>query len=274
LSALEQRRTTAVSLRCIIRVPAADAGEARQEVWMRARGIAVLLICAGVLTAGAAGAQGFKLIGTGAGNLLVGTKGSDRLIGKGGGDLLKGRGGSDRLSGGKGRDLLNGGPGADRLLAGPGNDGIKAVDGRADRLVNGGGGTNVCVVDIPADLPVTRNCGTIRTAPPPDGGGGGGGGGGPAPVDPNALQVTSAQGLTCLPLLGCLFTITGTGTDALVGIVSHGGDVTSVVNAAANGLVTGTWVATGTYTCSAAGGTGWLVVTMGSKSTPQIPVEC
>jgi hypothetical protein len=49
---------------------------------MRARGIAVLLICAGVLTAGAAGAQGFNLIGTGAGNLLVGTKGADRLIGK------------------------------------------------------------------------------------------------------------------------------------------------------------------------------------------------
>jgi hypothetical protein len=191
-------------------------------------------------------------------------------------DRRSGReGGRDQLSGGKGRDLLNGGPGADRLVAGPGNDGIKAVDGGADRLVNGGGGTNVCIIDIPADLPVTRNCGTIRTAPPPVGGGGGGGGGGNSPPpDPNALQVTSAQGLICLPLFGCAFTITGTGADAPVGTVTYGGDVTSIVNGAVNGLVTGTWVATGTYTCSAAGGTGWLVVTMGSKSTPQIPVEC
>jgi hypothetical protein len=158
-------------------------------------------------------------------------------------DRRSGReGGRDQLSGGKGRDLLNGGPGADRLVAGPGNDGIKAVDGGADRLVNGGGGTNVCIIDIPADLPVTRNCGTIRTAPPPVGGGGGGGGGGNSPPpDPNALQVTSAQGLICLPLFGCAFTITGTGADAPVGTVTYGGDVTSIVNGAVNGLVTGTW---------------------------------
>lgn len=240
---------------------------------MRARAIAIALICGGLLAAGVAGAQGFRLVGTGAGNLIVGSKGPDRLIGKGGGDLLKGRGGADRLSGGKGRDLLNGGPGPDRLVAGPGNDGIKAADGRRDRLVNGGGGTNTCVIDIPADLPVTRNCGTIRTDPTPAGGGGGSGGGGMTP-DPTILQVTSAQGLTCLPVIGCLFTITGSGADALVGSVSYGGDVTSLVNAAVNGVVTGTWVATGTFTCGAAGGSGWLVVTMASKSTPQIPVQC
>lgn len=242
---------------------------------MRFRGVVVSLICAGLLFVGAAGAQAVKLVGTRAGNLIVGGKGPDRLVGKGGGDLLKGRGGADRLSGGKGRDLLNGGPGADRLVAGPGNDGIKAADGRRDRLVNGGGGTNICVIDIPADLPVTKNCGTIRTDPTPvAGGGGGGGGGNGGPPDPTILQVSSAQGLTCLPLLGCLFTITGSGADALVGNVSYGGDVTSVVNAAVNGLVTGTWIATGTFTCSVAGGGGWLVVTIGSKSTPQIPVEC
>jgi RTX calcium-binding nonapeptide repeat (4 copies) len=241
---------------------------------MRSRGVAISLICVGALFAGVAGAHAFKLIGTRAGNLIVGSKGPDRLIGRGGGDLLKGRGGADRLSGGKGRDLLNGGPGADRLVAGPGNDGIKAADGRRDRLVNGGGGRNTCVIDIPADLPVTRNCATIRTDPTPGGGGGDGGGGNGGPLDPTILQVTTAQGLTCLPLLGCVFTITGSGADALVGSVSYGGGVTSVVNTAVNGLVTGTWVATGTFTCSAAGGSGWLVVTMGSKSTPQIPVEC
>lgn len=237
---------------------------------MRARDTAIVVVLIGVLTAGVAGAQAFKLVGTGAGNLLVGTKGDDRLIGKGGGDLIRGRGGRDGLSGGKGRDLLNGGPGADRLVAGPGNDGIKAADGRADRLVNGGAGTNVCVIDIPADLAVTRNCSTIQTGPPPGSGGGGGGG----PADPNALSVTSAQGLACLPLLGCLFTITGTGADALVGTVSYGGAITSLANTAVNGVVTGTWLATGTYSCSATGGSGWLTVTIGSKSTPQIPVEC
>lgn len=239
---------------------------------MRARGAAVALICGVALVAAVATAQGFKLIGTKAGNLLVGSKGPDRLVGKGGGDLIKGRGGRDSLSGGRGRDLLNGGPGPDRLRAGPGKDGIKAADGRADRLIDGGGGTNVCVIDIPADLPVTRNCAAIRLPSAPGGGGGGGGGGGA--VDPTMLQVTSAQGLTCLPLLGCLFTITGKGADALVGTVSYGGAITSLVNAAANGVVTGTWLATGTYTCSATAGTGWLVVTMGTKSTPQIPVEC
>jgi hypothetical protein len=238
---------------------------------MRAMVRAIAVIGVAALIAGVAGAQAFKLIGTSAGNLLVGSKGADRLLGKAGGDLIKGRGGNDRLNGGKGRDLVNGGPGADRLFAGPGRDGIKAADGRRDRLINGGGGANVCIIDIPADLPVTRNCGTIQTGSAPGGGGGGGGGN---PVDPNALQVTSAQGLICLPLLGCVFTITGKGADALVGTVSYGGAVTSLVNVAVNGVVTGTWVATGTYTCGATGGNGWLMVTMGSKSTPQITVDC
>jgi hypothetical protein len=67
---------------------------------------------------------------------------------------------------------------------------------------------------------------------------------------------------------------TGNGADALVGTVTYGGAITSVVNAAVNGVVIGTWVATGTYSCDAAGGTCWLVVTMGTWSTPQIPVEC
>jgi hypothetical protein len=235
------------------------------------RAVAIAVICAGALAAGAPAAHPSTLVGTKAGNLLVGSNGPDRLLGKGGSDLIKGRAGNDRLSGGRGRDLLNGGPGVDRLIAGPGRDGIKAADGRADLLVDGGGGRNACVIDIPADLPVTRNCGTIRTGTAPGGGGGGGGGG---PIGPSTLRVTTAQGLACLPLLGCLFTITGDGADALVGTVTPGGAVTSVVNTAVNGMVTGTWLATGTYTCDVAGGAGWLVVTIGSKSTPQIPVDC
>jgi hypothetical protein len=249
---------------------------------MHARGVAIAVICAVTLVVGAASAQAFKLVGTKAGNLLVGSKGPDRLVGKGGGDLIKGRGGNDVLSGGKARDLVNGGPGADRLIAGPGNDGIKAADGKADRLIDGGRGNNVCVIDIPADLSATRNCGTIRI-PSASGGGaggggsgggaGGGGGGGGGTLDPTMLEVNSASGLTCLPILGCAFTITGEGADALVGTVTAGGAITLLAGTAMNDVVLGTWLATGSYKC-APGAAGWLVVTMGEKSTPQIPVQC
>jgi hypothetical protein len=228
-----------------------------------------VLICAAVGLA-ASNALATTKVGNKLGNLLVGAKGPDRLIGKGGGDLLKGKAGPDLLVGGKGRDGLIGGPGRDRILAGPGNDVIRATDGRADRRINGGPGTNTCVVDIPADLPVTTNCGTIRAGTPPGGGGGGGGGGDQG----SGLTVTTAQGLTCLPAVGCLFTITGKGADGLVGTVTYGGAVTSVANVAVNALVTGTWLATGLYSCSSSGGPGWLVVTIGTKSTPRIPVAC
>ncbi len=49
--------------------------------------------------------------------------------------------------------------------------------------------------------------------------------------------------------------------------------MTSVANAAVDGVVTGTWLATGTYKCGGSGD-GYLVVHMGTKSTPQIPVNC
>ena len=77
-------------------------------------------------------------------------------------------------------------------------------------------------------FPRGRGFGSIKrgSQPAPKGGGGGAGG----PVDPNALTVTSAQGLACLPLLGCLFTITGNNADALVGTISYGGAITSLVN--------------------------------------------
>jgi hypothetical protein len=242
---------------------------------MRARRFAVLvLICGAGLSAGAVGATALSLVGTSAPNLLAGTGGPDRLSGKAGNDLLKGRAGSDALRGGRGRDLLVGGKGADRIAGGPGNDVIKAFDGRQDRLVNGGRGANTCIVDIPIDLPTTVNCGALRAGPETVGGGGGAGGGGGGSVNPSLLEITSAQGLTCLPLnLGCVFTITGKGADELVGTVTSGGAVSSVANLAVNALVTGTWLATGTYTCSGSG-PAYLVVKIGSKSTPQIPVAC
>ena len=226
------------------------------------------LVC-GSIALTASNALATTEVGNKLGNLLVGTKGGDRLIGKAGGDLIKGKGGPDLLIGGRGRDGLVGGPGPDRILAGPGNDVIRATDGRADRRVDGGAGTNTCVVDVPADLAITTNCGTIQGGTPP---GGGGNGGGQPPA--NQLQVTSAQGLSCLGPLGCLFTITGKGADAPTGTVSGGGAVSSVANVAVTPFADTRWLATGVYSCSPAGGPGWLVVTIGTESTPQIPVTC
>ncbi len=227
--------------------------------------VAIWMIALGVCAAGTAAVS---LVGSRAPELLRGSGGPDRLTGRGGNDALKGRAGNDLLRGGTGRDLLVGGRGVDRIAGGPGNDVIRASDGRADKLVNGGGGLNTCVIDIPVDLPSTINCGTVAAGPPKPGGGGDG------PVDPNLLEITSAQGLTCVPLnLGCVFTITGKGADALAGTVTAGGAVSSVANLAVNALITGTWLATGTYTCTGSG-PAYLVVHIGTKSTPQIPVAC
>jgi hypothetical protein len=231
------------------------------------RASASLFTVAFALVIGVSSVSAGTLIGTKAPNRLVGTKAADRLAGKAGGDLIKGRAGNDSLSGGKGRDLVVGGPGADRIVGGPATDLLKAADGRADRSVNGGGGANRCVIDIPLDLGVTRNCGTIKQGAAPGGSTGAG-------VAPNTLGITTAQGLICLPLLGCPFVISGDGATALLGSVTGGGAVSAVLGVGVNVLPTGTWVATGTYTCNGGGGPGYLVVTIGSKSTAQIPINC
>jgi hemolysin type calcium-binding protein len=236
--------------------------------------VAVAALICGASVLAIAGAEASTLVGTKVGNLLAGTTGADKLIGRAGADTLKGRAGDDLLNGGRGADTLIGGPGADRIVGGPGNDVIQASDGRADRLVDGGGGVNTCVVDIPVDLSAMLNCGAVQAGSALGGGGAGGGGTGGGGNLSGLLNVTSAQGLTCLPLgLGCLFTVTGNGADALAGNVTAGGAVTSVANAAVNGVVTGTWLASGTYQCGGTGN-GFLVVHMGAKSTPQIPVNC
>jgi Ca2+-binding RTX toxin-like protein len=235
---------------------------------MRGKRIGAAMLLSGVVLLVAVAAPSARtLLGTNSANTLAGTGAPDRINGKAGSDRLKGRGGNDRLRGGRGRDKLVGGAGRDRLSGGPGGDVLVAADGVADRSVNGGRGSNVCIVDVPLDLPVTRNCPAIQ-AGRATGGGGGGSGGGTA-----TLRVNNAQGLVCLPLLGCTFLISGDGADSLVGSVAGGGSVTSVLGAAVN-AVAGNWVATGTYNCSASGGPGFLVVTVGSLSTPPIPVSC
>jgi serralysin len=213
-------------------------------------------------------ASAATLVGSKRANSLVGTKGADRLVGKAGADRLKGLAGRDVLVGGRGPDLLIGGRGADVISGGPGADRIKAADGLRDRRIDGGRGANVCSVDIPLDLAVSTNCAAIRPGVVPIIGGPGAG------PDPNALEITSAQGLLCLDLLGCVFTITGKGADSLLGHVTPSGAVTSAMNVAVNALVTGTWLATGTYKCAPGGGTGYLTVTIGTKSSPPVPVDC
>jgi Ca2+-binding RTX toxin-like protein len=237
---------------------------------MGGKRIAVIASVLGLaLLVGAVSASGKTITGSKRADKLAGTSRPDKIKGRGGNDKLKGKGGNDKLAGGKGRDRVNGGRGRDRIGGGPGNDTLLASDGVADRAINGGGGSNLCILDIPIDLPVAHGCTTIQAGSGSSGGGGGGGGGGGA----NQLRIETAQNLVCLPLAGCAFLISGEGADSLLGDVTGGGSVTSVLNVAVN-VVTGTWVATGTYTCSATGGPGYLVVTIGTKSTPQIPVSC
>ena len=73
---------------------------------------------------------GFRLDGTGGGDVLTGDSGRDALYGRAGADLL---------IGGAGRDLLDGGAGNDRLRGGVGNDALRGGGGN-DRLAGGGGG--------------------------------------------------------------------------------------------------------------------------------------
>lgn len=251
------------------------AGMLTDERARRRRRGRMLIVAAAVLSLSVAAIAGpataKKFSGTKRGETIVGTKGADKINGKGGADKLKGKGGNDTLKGGKGRDKITGGKGADRHLGGKGNDVLRAADGRLDKAINGGSGKNTCIIDIELELSIVKNCDTIQA------GGPGGTPGAPgAPGGPGAdggLRVLTAQGLTCLPLLGCLFLISGDGADALLGNVTGGGSVTSVLNVAIN-VVTGNWVATGTYTCSAAGGPGFLIVTIGTKTTAPIPVSC
>lgn len=231
---------------------------------------AVLALSVAV-AAGPAAAKQFS--GSKKGETIVGTKGADKIKGKGGKDKLKGKGGNDSLSGGKGKDKVTGGKGADRHLGGAGDDTLNAADGRLDRAINGGPGTNTCIIDTALELSIVQGCTNVQAGGPGSGTGPGGGGGGGSPGGGTGLRVLTANGLTCLPLVGCLFLISGDGADSLLGSVAGGGSVTSVLNVAVN-VITGTWIATGTYTCSAAGGPGFLEVTIGTKTSGQVPVSC
>jgi RTX calcium-binding nonapeptide repeat (4 copies) len=203
-----------------------------------------------------------KLSGTKQGEKITGTRGADRINGMSGNDRLKGKGGNDSLNGGKGRDTVIGDKGADKMSGGAGRDVIKAADGRKDKVINGGPGRNRCVIDTALELSVARHCGSISGSGP---GGGGGGGGAGAP----GLVVENAEGLICAtPLPICVFTISGTGADALLGTVTGGGGVTAVGGSVA---ISGPdWDAAGLYGCTS---DGFLRVSIGSEFV-DVPVDC
>jgi len=210
----------------------------------------------------AAPAAAKTLSGSKRGDKLVGTKGADKIKGKGGSDKLKGKGGNDTLKGGKGRDKIKGGKGADRHLGGKGNDVLRAADGRLDKAINGGPGKDTCFIDTAVELAIVKGCETVQA-------GGPGGPGGTGPGSAGGLQVLSFSGLVCdTPLPLCVFTINGTGADALVGTVTGGGGVTGL---GASVVITGPdWTAAGAYGCTA---DGFLRVTIGSESV-DVPVDC
>jgi hypothetical protein len=202
-----------------------------------------------------------KLSGTKRGERITGTAGADRINGMRGNDRLKGKGGNDALNGGKGRDTVIGDKGADKMKGGAGRDVIKAADGRRDKVINGGPGRNRCVIDTALELSIARGCGSISAG----GGGGPGGGGAGGP----GLQVQNADGIVCAtPLPLCVFTISGTGADALLGTVTGGGGVTAVGGSVA---ITGPdWTAAGLYGCTA---DGFLRISIGSEFV-DVPVDC
>lgn len=219
--------------------------------------VAVLSLSLAVVAAPAAAK---KLSGSKRGDNLVGTKAADKIKGKGGSDKLKGKGGNDTLKGGKGRDKIKGGKGADRHLGGKGNDTLRAADNRLDKAINGGLGKDTCIIDTALELAIVKGCETVQAGGGPGGGSGPGAGG---------LQVLSFTGLVCdTPLPLCVFSISGTGADALVGTVTGGGGVTGL---GASVVITGPdWTAAGTYGCT---GDGFLRVTIGSESV-DVPVDC
>jgi hypothetical protein len=225
------------------------------------RRLMTMFVVAGLTVALAAAggpAMAKKFNGSKRGEKIVGTKGADKIKGKGGNDKIKGRGGKDALNGGKGRDKVVGGAGADRHLGGPGPDVLKAADNKRDKAINGGPGKDRCIVDTALELSVVRGCETVVA---------GGGSGSAAP--PGSLQVTSSTGLVCGSTAPtCLFTLSGTGADGLVGTVTGSGGVTGLGGSA---VVTGEdWSAAGLYGCTADGG---LTVTIGAESVT-VPIDC
>jgi Ca2+-binding RTX toxin-like protein len=230
-------------------VLAHPAGKRRVLTWALAIGALLVALIATGPGIGTADAK--KIKGTGKAETLTGTKKKDKIKGKGGNDTLVGKQGRDVLSGGSGDDILD------------------AVDNALDKKVNGGSGANTCRIDQ-ADLSIVKGCASIEI--PGGGAGGGDGGGDTTGGGGGGLTVISASGLQCgSSAPTCLFTISGSGADALVGTVTGTGGVTAIgpgiqVSIEENG----NWTAAGVYGCTGPGG---LHVAIGTR-TADVPVTC
>jgi Ca2+-binding RTX toxin-like protein len=206
-----------------------------------------------------------RILGGHGNDRLAGGAGVDRLSGNAGKDRLNGGGAADRLNGGAGKDRLKGGAGRDRLKGGAGADVLNSVDRRADKVVDGGGGNNTCTVDA-ADVAVARHCAKLTVVPA---GGGGDGETTPTSGTAGALGISSGEGLSCASALPiCSFTITGTGADSQLGVVTGGGGVTPGAGAVL--APDDAWEAHGLYGCTA---DGFLHVSIGEESV-DVPVSC
>ena len=262
---------------------------------VRCRGLrgwaaAAVLLVAVLVLVGSAPAEAKRIKGTNGPDKIKGTKKKDKIKAKGGNDVVKGRKGKDKLAGGGGDDTLKGGKGKDAHKGGSGDDTLKggkgkdphkggagndlldAVDRRADKKVAGGPGNNTCRIDM-ADLPVVSGCTKLEVvdAPPGGGDGGSGGGGGGGGQPGGGLVLTSGTGLGCGSALPtCVFQLSGTGADALVGTVSGGGGVTLAVGGGVSVEPDGSWTAGGLYGCT---DDGFLRVTIGNESV-KVPITC
>lgn len=243
--------------------------------YQRSRQLAVAL----AITACAA-VSGASLAAVADAKQMNGTKKADKLTGTKKGDRINGRAGNDRINGRKGADKLKGGAGKDK---------INAVDGAKDKKVRGGPGKDVCKIDE-VDRNAVRGCEKVKVSGTAAGGGGGGdgsggggggtgggsgsgggssGGGGSGQTGP--LAVASGGELACAPgpVPLCPFTLSGTGADELIGIVTGGGGVTAAAGAAVTAEGEN-WTAGGSYSCTS---DGFLRVTIGSEIV-DVPVTC
>jgi hypothetical protein len=142
----------------------------------------VVVVAAGLVLAGQAGAGGRPVVakgsaksevlrggsfddrldGRGGRDGLWGYRGNDLLIGGAGNDLLYAGRGFDRLGGGEGNDFADGGLGPDVLFGGTGKDQLTGGPGR-DHIFGGPGG-DFLIGNAGNDLLDARDRGGRRTA--------------------------------------------------------------------------------------------------------------
>jgi Ca2+-binding RTX toxin-like protein len=112
--------------------------------------IALTLVVAVALNAGAHHGDSPDWDGPNGVTLIVGTAGNDDLRGGNGPDIIRAKGGDDRLGGEHGPDVLYGGPGDDLFLGGRGPDTF--VCGRGFDIVKNKWDTGNDTIDVSCEV--------------------------------------------------------------------------------------------------------------------------